>query len=216
MRVGLRGLALAGVAALALVVSSGAVNAANINYSGTATGVFGNGLTTFGGLTYIGSTWSCTTDASGFCAVGGTGQPPGGPANVDNFGSFTVDLPPGGSFTGGTFTLSVNFSTPPGVAPNPGVYNAILNGTVTTNGTGGVSIIYSNPTINYTASTGPFSLKVNDVSVASPDAGSTRRTVAETGNINDTPRSGVPEPTTNMMLGGGLTALALLLRKVKK
>lgn len=28
--------------------------------------------------------------------------------------------------------------------------------------------------------------------------------------------SGVPEPTTNMMLGGGLTALALLMRKLKK
>jgi len=213
-------MALGGLAAMALVFSSGAANAANILYSGSTTGVFGNGLTTFGGLTYVGSTWSCTTDPSGFCAVGGVGQAPGGPANIDNFGSFTVDLPPGGTFTGGTFTLTINFTSPSGVNPNPGVYNASLNGQVLTNGVGGVSINFTSPTgglRNYTSAAGPFSLALNNLSVSSPDVGATRRTVSVTGNINDTPaQTGVPEPTTNMMLGGGLTAVALLLRKLKE
>lgn len=218
MRVGLRGMALAGLAALALVASSGAANAANILYTGTASGVFGNGLTTFGGLTYVGSTWSCTTDPGGFCAVGGTGQPPGGPPNTDNFGSFTIDLPPGGSFTGGTFVLTLNFTAPPGVSPNPSNHNATLSGQVITNGVGGVNVIWASPTTNYTASTGPFTLTLNNVSVGSPDVGTTRRTVPVTGFIQDSaaPPPGIPEPTTNMMLGSGLTALALLLRKLKK
>src|SRR5690242_9017245 len=108
--------------AVILVITCGLASAANVLYTGSATGNFTSGAngtganlgtSVLGGaLTYLGApSWSCVTDPTGFCAIGAAPATP----NVDNFGSITLTDPNaiGQSFNGLGFVLQVNFTAPP-------------------------------------------------------------------------------------------------------
>ena len=74
-----------------------------------------------------------------------------------------------------------------------------------------VTAISSNPTGSLNFQSG----QANKLAPGDPSNGTlTGNTVQVEGPGTSAPK--VPEPTTNMMLGGGLTALALLMRKLKK
>jgi hypothetical protein len=171
------------------------------------------------GLTYNNSTFSGTT-SNGFLGIGNNATPPG---NVNNLGSFSL-APSANVYNGNSFTLRWTFTAPPGIAP-PGaesqLYSALLTGSVTTVDQGGVFFDFDNAprTFSFTSPAGPglvttgsFTASVNDVTV---QAG---HIVPVTGTITAAqqttrPPSEIPEPTTLLLIGTGLIAMTVRMRR---
>ncbi|HUS04963.1 MAG TPA: PEP-CTERM sorting domain-containing protein [Bryobacteraceae bacterium] len=215
--------------------------AGGILYTGSTSGVFttspGSGVSlgsTYQGLSFSGSTFSCITDAiNNRCDLGNI---PGTP-NVDNLGSLQLSIPPDlANYNGLGFTLTVTFTAPAGTSPNPSTFTGSLSGFVSVN-TGGVGITwvgngpqpdgtvplppFHTPSsaggagfIQYTASTGPFVLHVNPTNNAPPNSNPGSTIVPITGHIHD--RSAIPEPTTMSLMGLGFVVAGLLGRKFRK
>jgi hypothetical protein len=178
---------LAGLA-FAAALATTPVNAAT--YTGTTQGCFGAACAPAAiaalapGLTFSGVGFNET-------AVGGT-------AGFANLGVFT--LLPIANIYNSVFTLAVSFTSPAGVLPNPGLFNALVTGTVTTVPLGGFVKVDFNPEVlNFGSSAGPFLLDLTDV-VFGPN----NPTAFIQGEITElNAQNGVPEASTwaMMMLG---------------
>ncbi len=99
-----------------LTVATGVASAAyadELNLQGNATGYFNAGPgTTYGGLSYLGSTFNVNT-AGNFYALGGNAATP----NLNNLGSMSLSgLPFDYNNPPATFTLDVTFTAPTGIA----------------------------------------------------------------------------------------------------
>jgi PEP-CTERM motif len=162
------------------------------NTSGSVTGV--------PPLTFTGNASFTGTTVLGIGSLSGT----------NNLGTFSLATSPVQTLSG-SFTLNITFTAPAGINGGQStVYTATIVGSVSPNvDQGGVNIHFASPTQTFTFSNatgrGTFSLTVADLFVES--GRSANVTAGITGN-----QSPVPEPTTLLLLGTGVTGIAARLR----
>ena len=205
VRFGLLGLSMAG----AFAIAPATAKADEVFFQGTTSGsTFSNGSTTLMGLVYTPSTFSGTT-LGGNLSIGAAPN-----LQVNNLGSIVNNLCSTASpctYNGTQFTLRVTFTAPAGITGGQQTtYVANLTGTVDgSNTNGGVNIVFTNPTQNFTfnngnGTTGSFTFTVNNLSINPGD------TVAVTGFITSATQTTVtPEPASMALMGTGLLGLGV-------
>ena len=186
---------------LALVIvgaSQKAARADEVTIAGSTTGA----VTAVPQLTFTGNGSFTGTTALGIGSLSG----------ANSLGSFFLSTAPTQALSG-TFTLNITFTAPTGITGGQGAtYTATIVGSVSPNiDQGGVNIHFTSPTTqNFTFSnasgSGTFSLTVADLFVET--GRSAQITAGITGN-----QSPIPEPTTLLLLGTGLTGVATKLRQ---
>jgi hypothetical protein len=209
----LRPRALAVAAGMVAAMASGAASAQTV-FTGFTNGCFGTACTpetaqapasdVLSGLTYNNSTFNVTS-FGGVAAIGSTGMSTPA-ANVNNLGSWLL-TGAANNYTGGSFTLRVSFTAPPGTTPTSALFTSTLMGNVISTDNGGVFIDFDNTPKSFSFTGGTFTLTVNDVSLT-PGA----TPVAETGTILVTT---VPEPETYALFLAGLGAVGFMARRRK-
>jgi hypothetical protein len=192
---------LRGVAfSMALLVIVGASHTAARADEVTISG-FTIGANTAAGLDFTGSEFFTGTTALGFGSLSG----------ANSLGRFFLNTGPL-SVTGGIFQLDITFTAPTGILGGQGAtYVATIVGTVSPNiDQGGVNVDFLNPTqtfvFNDGVNTGSFSLTVADLFVQSG------REAFLTAGITGQ-QAPIPEPATLLLLGSGLTGVAVKLRR---
>lgn len=207
----LSGLAVA-LALGSAVLGSAPARATEVTFVGFTDGCFGsacapattsgNQSSTLAGLTYNNSSFNATTSGD-FLALG---SGPTAPANFDNLGSFTLSGAPD-LYNGQAFDLRVSFTAPVST-PGTEVVSALLRGSVTSNGHGGVSINFGNSDTFFTSPAGTFDLAINNVSVTPGQSAEI------TASIDVVPTvAAVPEASTWAMMLLGFCGLGVVARR---
>jgi len=201
-------LALSLFAVAFFTLAQGVARADEVTIAGSTSGAFA-GTTT--GLSYTPSTFNVTT-ASGTAALGATASP----TNFNNLGSFTLAATP--TTLNGSFTLTVNFTLPTGIAGgNSAVYTATVTGTVSNANSGGAVIAFDAATrsqvftFNNGTTSGSFTLTLPDFVGVNPGD-----TIALSGRITGAQQNTVPEPATMILLGTGISGVAAAVRRRRK
>jgi len=192
---------LVGLASLVIIGASHSIARADeVTISGTTSG----SVTGVPQLTFTGNAFTGTT-ALGIGSLSG-------PNSLGSFFLSTDVLQP----LAGTFTLNVTFGSPNGInGGQPTSFTATIVGSVSPNvNQGGVNIHFTNPTQLFTFFEGPqhgsFSLTVADLFVQSGQ--SANLTAGTTGQQTAV----VPEPTTLLLMGTGLTGVIAKVRQRRR
>ena len=189
---------------MALLVIVGAAHtsarADEVTVSGSTTGAL-----TAPGVLFTGSEFFTGTTALGIGSLSG----------VNSLGTFFVNTGPL-SATSGLFQLDITFTTPTGILGGQGAtYLATIVGTISPNiDQGGVNVHFLAPTQTFSfndgVNTGSFSLTVADLFVQSG------REAFLTAGITGEQTPAVPEPATLLLLGSGISGIAVKLRRRRK
>lgn len=156
------------------------------------------------GLTFTGTQFFTGTTALGIGSLSG----------ANSLGTFSLNTGPLAAIGGG-FQLDITFTAPSGILGGQGAtYVATIVGSISPNvDQGGVNVHFLNPTQTFTfndgVNTGSFSLTVADLFVQT--GRSARLTAGFTGE-----QAPIPEPATLLLLGSGVTGVAMKLRQRKR
>lgn len=199
----LRGKSLAlafGLVALFAATQSVA-RADELTFGGTTAGNFNNASNTLAGLTYNSSFFNATT-ANGFVILNNAPNPA---LNFNNLGSITL-VGPAANYNGNTFTLRIQLNAPGGIV---GGNVLTLTGNLSSTVGNGVFIDFDNTPRTFSfmnsSGSGSFNFNIDDATVMLGG------TVAIVGTF--TVPGQVPEPTTIMLFGIGLTGVVARVRR---
>lgn len=194
-----RGAALAFALLIILGATHSSARADEVTISGSTTGATSVPFLGFTGNQFTGTT------ALGIGSLSG----------VNNLGQLSLATAPL-ELIGGIFQLNITFTAPTGIAGGQGAnYIATVLGSISPNvDQGGVNIHFQNPTQTFTFSdginTGSFSLTVADLFVQ------TGRSANLTAGFTGQQAPAVPEPATLLLLGSGISGIAVKLRRRRK
>jgi hypothetical protein len=166
--------------------------------------IFGVGRARADEITVAGTTASNVPAGITFTAGSFNGMTSGGFAGFSNLGSYTLSTS-AGNYNNNVIDLTVTFTVPTGISGGAAsTFVANVFGNVNTNAQGGVSIVFTNPTQNFSFSnangSGLFSFSVNPVSLN--PGGTTALSGYVSGGVF-TPIS-TPEPSGSLLLAAGL------------
>jgi len=193
---------LVGLASLVIIGASHSIARADeVTISGSTSG----SVTGVPQLTFTGNASFAGTTALGIGSLSG----------ANSLGSLFLVTAPTQPLNG-SFTLNVSFTAPTGINGGQGaIYTAIITGSVSPNlDQGGVNILFNNPsqlfTFNDGTNNGTFSLTVPNLFVQ------TGRSAQLTAGITGQQTAVVPEPTTLLLMGTGLTGVMAKLRQRRR
>ena len=131
-----------------------------------------------------------------------------------SFGDFfTAAGGTGGTFTNGSFTLTITQSAPPPTGGNPATFSGTFSGTITPS-TNGVTVTFdgANQTRTITATLGNATYTLPSFFLLVPPTTNGGDTTVQ-GQINYAPAA-VPEPSSWVVMIAGLAGLAIARRRL--